>query len=104
LVNPGSLMRSSADQIDHKPRVYLWWAENNQVEPVYLPVEQDVIDRTHIESQEVKDRRMESYISRMSEDVEIGLSFEENLKSYFAIKRIRKPVQDKAWRAMPDVK
>lgn len=104
LVNPGSIMRSSADQIDHKPRVYLWWAENNQVEPVYLPVEQDVIDRTHIESQEVKDRRMEAYISRMSEEVEIGLSFEENLKSYFAIKRIRKPVQDKAWRAMPDVK
>ncbi|MDP2363787.1 MAG: metallophosphoesterase, partial [Ignavibacteria bacterium] len=101
LVNPGSLMRTTADQVDHKPRVYLWYGLENRVEPVYLPIEEDVIDRTHIDLQEAKDERIEAYVSRLSEEVEIGLSFEGNLESYFKSNRIRKPVQDKVWTAMP---
>ncbi|MCJ7747861.1 MAG: metallophosphoesterase [Desulfobacterales bacterium] len=101
LVNPGSLMRTAADQVDHKPRVYLWYAQENRVEPVYLPIEEDVIDRTHIDLQEAKDERIEAYVSRLSEEVEIGLSFEGNLESYFRTNRVRKPVQDKVWAAMP---
>lgn len=101
LVNPGSLMRTTADQANHKPRVYLWYAQDNRVEPVYLPIEEDVIDRTHIDLQEAKDERIEAYVSRLSEEVEIGLSFEGNLESYFKSNRIRKPVQDKVWGAMP---
>jgi len=101
LVNPGSLMRTTADQADHKPRVYLWYAQENRVEPVYLPIEEGVIDRTHIDLQAAKDERIEAYVSRLSEEVEIGLSFEGNLESYFKSNRIRKPVQDKVWAAMP---
>jgi len=101
LVNPGSLMRTTADQADHKPRVYLWYHEDNRVEPVYLPIEEGVIDRTHIDLQAAKDERIEAYVSRLSEEVEIGLSFEGNLESYFKSNRIRKPVQDKVWAAMP---
>lgn len=101
LINPGSLMRTTADQVDHKPRVYLWYAQENRVEPVYLPIEEGVVDRTHIDLQEAKDERIEAYVSRLSEEVEIGLSFEGNLESYFRTNRVRKPVQDKVWSAMP---
>ncbi len=101
LVNPGSLMRTAADQADYKPRVYLWYDKDNAVEPVYLPIEEGVVDRTHIDTQEMKDERIEAYIARMSEEVEIGLSFEGNLESYFKTNRIRKPVQDKVWEAIP---
>ena len=38
LVNPGCLTRQTADQSDYKPRVYLWYAETNEVEKVYLPI------------------------------------------------------------------
>jgi DNA repair exonuclease SbcCD nuclease subunit len=100
LVNPGSLMRTTADQTDHKPRVYLWYSLENRIEPVYLPIEEDVIDRTHIDLQEAKDERIEAYVSRLSEEVEIGLSFEENLESYFRTNRVRKSVQDKVWQAL----
>ncbi len=101
LVNPGSLMRTTADQVDHKPRVYLWYREDNRVEPVYLPIEENVIDRTHIDLAEQKDQRIEAYVSRLSEEVEIGLSFEGNLEAYFKSNRVRKPVQDKVWEAIP---
>jgi DNA repair exonuclease SbcCD nuclease subunit len=101
LVNPGSLLRTTADQADHKPRIYLWYHGENRVEPVYLPIEEGVIDRSHIDSQEAKDERIEAYVVRLSEEVEVGLSFEGNLEAYFKSNRIKKAVQDKVWAAMP---
>lgn len=101
LVNPGSMMRTSANQVDHKPRVYLWYAQDNHVEPVYLPIEEGVIDRTHIDIQEEKDARIEAYVARLSEEVEIGLDFFSNMELYFRNNRVRKPVQDRVWEAVP---
>ena len=99
LVNPGSMMRSTADQIDHRPRVYLWEAESNSVEAVYLPIEQDVIDRSHIDTKKEKDARIEAYTTRLSERYEVGLSYEENLKAYFEENRTRQPIKDRIWEA-----
>ena len=39
LVNPGSLMRQSADQADFRPRIYLYYAKTNTVEAVYIPIQ-----------------------------------------------------------------
>jgi len=99
LVNPGSMMRSTADQIDHRPRVYLWEAKSNSVEAVYLPIEQGVIDRSHIDTKKEKDARIEAYTTRLSERYEVGLSYEENLKAYFEENRTRQPIQDRIWEA-----
>lgn len=97
LVNPGSLMRMSADQANYKPRVYLWYKETNSVEPVYLPIEKDVITREHIETQEKRDQRMEAFVSRLNDNYEIGLSFEKNLENFFNENRVRKPVKELVW-------
>ena len=99
LVNPGSMMRTTADQIDHRPRVYLWEANSNSVEAVYLPIEQDVIDRSHIDTKKEKDARIEAYTTRLSERYEVGLSYEENLKAYFEENRTRQPIKDRIWEA-----
>ena len=99
LVNPGSMMRTTADQINHEPRVYLWYAKENAVEVVYLPIEQGVIDRSHIDTKKEKDARIEAYTARLSERYEIGLSFEANLEEHFKTNRTRKPVKERIWEA-----
>jgi len=99
LVNPGSMMRSTADQINHRPRVYLWEAKTNAIEAVYLPIIKGVIDRSHIETKKEKDARIEAYTKRLSERYEIGLSFEANLEAHFKTNRTRKPVKDRIWEA-----
>ena len=83
LVNPGSLMRMDADQIDHKPSVFLWYAESNTVEQVFLPIEENVISRAHLEIKEERDSRMESFIEKLNSDYSISLSFEQNLTEFF---------------------
>lgn len=100
LVNPGSLMRLSADQIDHKPRIYLWFADTNEVEPVYLPIQRGAVSREHIEIAEKRDKRMEAFVKRLDGDFSVELSFEENLKKHFQANRTSQSVKDLVWEAI----
>ena len=94
LVNPGSLTRHDADQINHKPRVYLWYAETNTVKPVYLPIEDNVISREHIERVEKRNERIDAFISQLDSEWEAEISFEENLKRFFSHNKVRDSVKD----------
>ena len=93
-VNPGSLMRMDADQIDYKPRVYLWFADDNTIEEVPVPIQTGVISCEHLDKKEEKDQRMEAFVRRMRDDYDISLSYERNLESHFKANNTRKPVQD----------
>lgn len=100
IVNPGSLMRSCADQADHKPRVYLWYSETNTVEAVYVPIEEGVVSRLHIEHSESRDERIGAFVDRLSGDFEIGMSFEKNIEEFFSKNRVRSGVKDIVWGAI----
>lgn len=83
LVNPGSLTRQTADQIDFNPRVYLWYAEDNMVEPVYIPnINPNAISREHLDRVEKRDSRIEAFISQLDNDWDVGISFEQNLEEF----------------------
>ena len=103
LVNPGSLMRSDADQINHQPRVYLWYAQSNVVEPIYLSIEQGVISREHIDISNARENRNKAFIERVNSDVEIKLSYTENLERYFNKFRTESKVKEKVWNACETV-
>lgn len=100
LVNPGSMMRTTTKQIDHKPRVYLWYAKENEVEPIYLPIEKNVLSTEHIEKQKEKNMESESFIKRLKEDYEIKLSFKSNLCDYFISNPTRKSVEDETYKSL----
>ena len=100
LINPGSIMRMTAAQIDHKPSVYLWYAKSNSVERIYLPIEDNVISREHIEEDEKRDDRIESFVSRLKDTHEIGFNFEQNLKEFFNTNRQRKRVEEKVYNSL----
>ena len=100
LVNPGCLTRQVADYADHRPRVYLWYAETNTVEPHYLDISDGVVSREHIEKKEEIDKRIEAFISRLSDDWETVTSFDENLKRFMSSNRIRKEVTELVYKAI----
>lgn len=92
LINPGSIFRLSASQIEHRPRVYLYYADTNTVEPIYLPIEKNVISRAHIEAKEERDSRIDAFISQLDSDWEAATSFEENLEIFKNTNKTRKEV------------
>lgn len=97
LISPGSLTRTTADQADYKPCVFLWDAETNELEAVPVPIEEGVISREHIDVMDRKDERLDAFVSRLSGEMEIGLSFNDNLEQYFSTHRVRQGVQDMVW-------
>ena len=94
LVNPGSMMRMTAAQADHKPCIFLWYAETNTVTPVYLPIEEGIISREHIQVKEERNERIDSFIAKLSGDYKVEVSFEENLKRFFETNTIDKDVKN----------
>lgn len=95
LVNPGSLMRTTANQIDFEPRVYLWY-DNNTVKPVYLPIEKGVhvINREHLEKVEKRDERVDAFITSLNTEWEGVSTFEKNLDIFFKKNKVEQAVEE----------
>jgi len=100
LVNPGSMMRTTAAQADHRPRVYAWNASLNAVHPIYLPIQEDVVDRTHIDEKQDRDARMDALVDRVKIDYDAGFSFEQNMEAHLLSNKTPADVKEKVWGAM----
>ena len=100
LVNPGSLARQTADQIDFKPRVYLYYADENRVEPTFLPIRDDVVTREHLDRSEERSDRISAFITKLGGEWQAGMSFEANLKKFFSSNTIRESVKEKVYKAI----
>lgn len=94
LVNPGSIMRQNADQLSYRPAVWLWYADTYRVVPVYLPIDNDVISREHLDEKKERENRLDSFIDKLNDDFEAALSFEENLELFSKQNDIRKSVMN----------
>jgi DNA repair exonuclease SbcCD nuclease subunit len=81
LVNPGPIFRTNALMTEYQPKVYLWFAENNSIEEVLIPIEKDVIIYEALEKQKEKDARIEAYIEKIQEDYTVDLNFKDKLET-----------------------
>lgn len=99
VVNCGSFMRTTAKQIDHEPSVFALY-DDFIVRQIRVPCAKGVISREHLDKAKDKDDRISAFAERLSERVEIGLSFHDNLKKYIAKNKISKSVQSIIWKVV----
>jgi DNA repair exonuclease SbcCD nuclease subunit len=100
LVNPGPITRQKADQIDFQPRVALWYADTNTITWVNLPMQEGVISREHIEVKEQRDARIDAFISKLDGDWQVEMSFEDNLRNFFAVNNTKESIQQIIYKAI----
>jgi len=84
LINPGSLTRHKADQIDHKPCVFLWDAKTNTAIKQFLTVSQNVISRDHIDVASDKREQGEAFIGKLNNEWIADLDFDDNIEKALA--------------------
>ena len=101
LVNPGSLTRRTASQIDYEPCVYVYY-NNHTVEKVVLPYEKDVISREHLQQTEEKEKRIQAFISSLKDDDLDEISFEDNLELFFEANNVKEPVKQLIYGALEE--
>jgi len=102
LINPGSMMRRTADQYDHEPAVYLYDSERHEVEEILLDIcpNHTAISREHIDRIELHETRISTFVRRLSDDYEVGLSFESNIEAFLSANKVQKPVEELIHEAM----
>ena len=93
LVNVGSMMRNSADQINYKPAVWLYYADTNTVKPVYLPIKEGVISREHIEINNERNERIDAFIAKTKTNFKLTMNFEQNVVRFFGKNKTKKKVK-----------
>lgn len=79
LINPGSLTRHKADQIDHRPCVFLWNAKTNTAVKRFLKIDKNVISRDHIDVASDKKEQGEAFIGKLNNEWIADLSFDDNI-------------------------
>lgn len=100
LVNPGSMMRMEAAQVEMEPKCYLYYAKENRVRAVNFPIEKNVHNTDYLERVKDRENRIEAYISKINHGWEGGLSFTGNLNSFFEKNKIPWKVREIIWEHM----
>jgi DNA repair exonuclease SbcCD nuclease subunit len=100
LINPGSVMRKNADQQTHLPSVYSY--NNGEVERIYLPIEEDVFNVSHIKAAKEKEARYGDFIGKLHTGFKVGIDLNHNFISFFEQNKIRKSVESLVWECIPD--
>lgn len=101
LVNPGSFTRQSTSE-DHRPVVYLWHAANNTVEVIYVPIEDGVISKEHIDTPKERDERIAAFVERLDTDLEVTIRFKDNILTHIEANEIRDMVKERVLEAIDE--
>lgn len=102
LVNPGSMMRNTADQVDFRPRCFLYYVESNKVIPVYFPIEEGAVSQEHLDRKKQHEERAAAYIQRLNMKWKKSLSFRDNLETFFSANNTPRKVREILWQHLPD--
>lgn len=95
LVNPGSIMRMTAVQVDHRPAVFRYDPVSRSIKQAdMLPIEQDVFFMDDIKRAKDENLHMTAFIDQLDEHVEIGLNFIHNLRQYLEANRVSDAVKE----------
>lgn len=96
LFNCGSLMRSSIAQIDHEPKIVIFDTDSRNYEIIKVPIQPaaKVFMLDKVEKEKEKNEKIEAFVSGLSEQKEMSLSFMDNLYAYAKENNIEKEIVD----------
>jgi len=98
ICNTGCLIRKSVDLWEHKPGFYVYDLEKKEIEWVEIPHElpEKVMSKEHLIREEEKKKLRENFISSVGEyEVDIELSFKDNLEIFLKEQKIETGVTNK---------
>ena len=101
VINCGCVTRQAADFIDYQPKIYLFDTDTKEIKTInLLDNDPSVIDISHLEEKKNRDDRITSFVEKLEGNVDIDLSFEQNLKVYIQKNKTSTKVEEKIWQAI----
>jgi DNA repair exonuclease SbcCD nuclease subunit len=98
LFNCGSLMRSTIEQIDHKPVIYIFDTDTRTYEQIFIPIKpwKECFDLETKVKEEIKNEKMEKFISSLPKlrKKDTGLLFMDNVYAYLKQNKIGNEIKE----------
>jgi len=94
LINCGSMMRSTIAQIEHEPFIVLFDVDERSYEKIFIPIQpaEQVFKLEQIKVEKERDDKIKAFVAGLSEQKEMGMSFEDNLVRYIRDNKVNKKV------------
>ena len=80
VINPGCIIRQTADMINYKPSVYLIDFDNDSIKEIEIPDKKEMVTDEYIILENKRNDRIESFVSSITVDKDISFDFIENIK------------------------
>lgn len=81
VVNPGCIVRQTADLKDYAPIAYYVDTDLGTVEEIALPDSDEMVTDAYLKEEADRDHRIESFVSSVAEAGTVTLSFEDNVEA-----------------------
>lgn len=84
LINNGAMMRNKIDMVDHKPYVIIFDTNTKTYKQIFIPIEpaEKVFRMEKVVVEKERNENLESFVEGLSQQKEVGLLFEDNLREY----------------------
>ena len=82
LINPGSIKKDNADQMEHTPTYYTYDTVSRKIDYFAIPDFGTVLVRDYLEKEEIRNKRLDALGEKFEQVKEITLDFEENLNMF----------------------
>lgn len=79
VINPGCLIRQSADVKDYQPVIYYVNTEKEIIETIPVPDDSELVDDEYLVQAKERDERISAFVSSIKEKGKVTLSFKDNL-------------------------
>ena len=88
VVNPGCIIRQTADMADYQPMLYLVNIEKETVKAIEIPDNAEMVTDLYLRAEEERDNRITAFVEGIKRSETISLSITDNIKK--AIKKNKK--------------
>jgi len=99
-VNPGSLMRMTADQRDHVPTLFKWDSKAERLTHEELPVIKDCVSREKLDKAQARDARMEAFVESLDKQNLKGIDLADRMRKFLAKNKVSTKVEELLWQML----
>jgi len=87
LINPGSLYRGNALQINYVPSVYFIDTDKDIVEQIYLPDTEKLVEDAYLVEEEERINHIEAFVEKLKKNEVVELDFLSNIENGLLINK-----------------
>ncbi len=100
VINPGCIIRQTADMKKYKPFVILLNDDMTYEKIFLLDNDVNAVDTSHLDIIKARDNRIDAFVEKLNKNIDLSYSFEDNIHTYLKENNINGNIKTKILQAI----